>query len=906
MVQLRKPSVVALTESWLKSSLPDSVFTIPGYTLFRSDRVDDRRGGGVCIYVKTSVVNTYKVTVLKESVAGIDGLWLKIKSQAFTVHFATVYRPPSTSQAKDIALLSVIERASQKYENLILTGDFNFPSIDWHNLIVSNSTDSAGSFANMVLSTNLSQLVSRPTRLRHGQQPSLLDLILVNEEDLVSNVEYGAPIGRSDHITLHIKTQFCTSSSPRTLLKSVTTTDYTTLNEILQQTSWNEMYRLDSVETKWQYFLDVVQQAVNRVSRTFQVKCCREKPWIDNTFLERVRIKRKLWDKYGQTSSLQDYRTHRKYSNKLSEDLKTARANYENGLINKGPKSIYKHVRSCLSAKVSVPIVRKNGGDLCGSDEETADQFANYFELCFSQEPSGPLPAVTTPCNHSALNNVLFSEERIRQQITKLKADASPGPDKLSTRLLQACVANLVQPLQHIFQFSFDTATLPSAWLLAACTPIFKKGDKLDVTNYRPVSVLSAGLKIMEKIIVEDITSFALDHNIISGTQHGFLPGRSTVTNVLTCLNDWTLSLDKNIPVDVIYLDLSKAFDRVPKNRLIAKLNHMGISGRLLDWITAYLTDRSFYVKSGHTVSSHKSVLSGVPQGSCLGPILFNLYVSDLSSLLNLNHASYADDIKIYGNPLSDGQLLMHDLRSIETWCSAWLLPLNASKCSVLHLGHNNPHHLYTLCDVPLKSVTSQVDLGITISSDLKWSDHVAVVAKKANTMAYLLSRAFRQLSCDMFAKLFKTYVRPILEYGAVIWSPNLKKDIHCLEGVQRRATRGVRGIRPLAYEERLSHLKLSSLSDRRKRGDLIITYRIIHNHFDSDMDSLYSFNTDERLRGHSLKLSKEKFHTTSRQQFLSNRVFSDWNTLTDEIVTAPTLNAFKNRLDAMLRSEDL
>lgn len=308
----------------------------------------------------------------------------------------------------------------------------------------------------------------------------------------------------------------------------------------------------------------------------------------------------------------------------------------------------------------------------------------------------------------------------------------------------------------------------------------------------------------MEKIILKNLLPFLTINNVIPEQQHGFVPGRSVLTNLLVCVNDWSMCVDSGSSVDVIYLDFSKAFDRVPKRRLLYKLEHFGIRGNLLQWVSSFLTHRTFAVKLGDAYSSRHEVLSGVPQGSVLGPILFLVYVSDLPDLLLSKCCMYADDLKLYADPLTRYDTLQQDLVTISDWCSTWLLPLNVSKCSVLHIGKTNPGLVYYLEGEVIKVVDSQNDLGVIITSDLTWSEHILSVTRRANKLVYLLRKIFQDCSPQTAAKLYRTYVRPILEFAGPVWHPDLVRDSTLLETVQRRFTRLSYGrIRP-TYEERL------------------------------------------------------------------------------------------------------
>ncbi|KAH0820961.1 hypothetical protein GEV33_001830 [Tenebrio molitor] len=318
--------------------------------------------------------------------------------------------------------------------------------------------------------------------------------------------------------------------------------------------------------------------------------------------------------------------------------------------------------------------------------------------------------------------------------------------------------------------------------------------------------------------------------------------------------------VDNGNSVDVLYLDFSKAFDRVPKRRLISKLQHLGISGNLLAWINAFLSERTFCVRVGESYSRPVRVHSGVPQGSVLGPLLFIAYTADLGCILRSPFAMYADDIKVY-NISNQSMALEQDLLAIHDWSCDWLLPLNSDKCGVLHIGNTNPKHIYRINGKELASFDNYRDLGVTVSFDLSWSNHILKITKKANSMLFLLNKVFRKSSPAIFAKLYKTYVRPVLEFANCVWTPVLQRDIQLLESVQRRATRVPFGRSRPQYTARLSLMGIPSLSARRVRGDLLVVFRALSSE-QSPIRHLFTLHEGGRTRGHSLKLLKDSVYS--------------------------------------------
>lgn len=302
-------------------------------------------------------------------------------------------------------------------------------------------------------------------------------------------------------------------------------------------------------------------------------------------------------------------------------------------------------------------------------------------------------------------------------------------------------------------------------------------------------------------------------------------------------------------------------------------------------------------MKIGSFNSMPREVLSGVPQGSVLGPLLFLVYISDLPSGLESTVTSYADDTNCYCSPAMGCGRLQSDIDKIKNWSLDWQMPLNDAKCTVLHLGGTNPGHQYNIGTQRIASVTEQRDLGIVVSKDLKWEKHISSIVKKANSFTYMISRAFVNLSPDMILKIHKSFIRPKLEYAQSVWSPYYIKDIEALERVQRRVTRLSPELRPLPYEGRLERLGLTTLYQRRLRGDLIETYKIISGYYNSSLQ-IFTVSGSQHLRGHTKKLSKEKCSKLLRKNFISNRVVYSWNRLSEDTINSVSVNQFKNRLD--------
>ena len=495
------------------------------------------------------------------------------------------------------------------------------------------------------------------------------------------------------------------------------------------------------------------------------------------------------------------------------------------------------------------------------------------------------------------------------KRLAALNPNKSPGPDGFHPRILKELAQELAQPLAVIFQKSLHEGVLPVDWKEAQVTPLFKKGEKDVPGNYRPVSLTSVVCKVLESIVRERVMGHLTANNLLSGCQHGFVSGRSCTTNLLSTLETWTLMIDEGSSVDAIYLDFAKAFDSVPHERLLKKVEALGIEGDTLQWIRDFLVGRRQRVSVNGSVSDWAAVKSGVPQGSVLGPVLFVAFINDLPGAVSSMCAMYADDTKVHGpvNNSEDGDKLQKDLDALVDWADTWQLRFNADKCKVLHMGKNNEQRCYKMRKhgssdrVTLEKSEIERDLGVQVDKDLRFSQHIETQVNKANRLLGLIRRSYEHLDAESMQLLFVALVRPHLEFGNVVWSPRLEKDKKLVEGVQRRATKIIPGLKDLTYEQRLEKMKLPSMCYRRLRGDLIEVFKYTHNIYKLS-DSLLELESRTNTRGHSYKLKKQRCNTTLRQHFFTQRIVDRWNSLPAEVAEAPSLNAFKNRVDLFMR----
>lgn len=632
----------------------------------------------------------------------------------------------------------------------------------------------------------------------------------------------------------------------------------------------------------------------------------KKNPYVTHQCKTAIKKKHTKWLKFQYCKSDQHYDEYKVARNIVTSELRKSKYCYEKDLAKKiktDSKLFWSYVRSKTRTKTSIGQLETPDGNCTNESSEKAEILNNYFASVFESEGSETLPDFEDR-NFEPLTDIEITQSKVSKAIDKLKPSKSQGPDNIHPKLIKECKESLLEPLEIIFKKSLESSKIPEIWKEGYITAIFKSGPKTKAENYRPISLTSVPGKLLERLIRDEIVKHMEDNSLLSDAQHGFVKGRSCTTQLLELMEELTDALDSNEDIDIIYLDFRKAFDKVPHKRLLKKLWGYGIRGKVYSWVKEFLSDRSQKVVVNGRQSKTAKVTSGIPQGSVLGPILFLVFINDLPDTIIACMKLFADDAKIFGrvNTIRQAETVQTSLNNAVDWARIWKMNYHLKKCKHLHIGNHDINYQYKMEteqeSIIVEKVTTEKDLGVTIDTSLKFSEHINNKVNKANRNVGLIFRTFTFMDPEMFLNLYKSIVRPHLEYAATIWSPMFKKDKVIIENVQRRATRLVKSIQHLSYPERLRSLGLPSLEYRRDRADLIQVYKILHDIDKVDKDKLFTRSTYTSTRGHSLKLFKKRFRLQIRANFFSNRVVENWNSLSEDIVNTPSLNAFKSRLN--------
>jgi len=577
--------------------------------------------------------------------------------------------------------------------------------------------------------------------------------------------------------------------------------DYGAIRNYLHEVNWESVFEDKDVSEMWEIFRDKVTALCEKHVPLKKPNKKVKNIWMTKDTLKEIKKREKAWRRYKSFDSEVNYKKFKVLRNRVVKLIKRDKTAYQKKLFKQfrsNPKRFYGYFRRMQTVKTTVASIRTADGKLTTTDQETAETLCDYFGEVFTKEDTWKQDGITPVANSL---EILITEELILKALTKLKVDKSPGPDNIHPMVLREAATEVVEPLTMIFRKSLSQGELPEDWRKANISPIHKKGPKDEAGNYRPVSLTSVVCKLLETVVKEQMVAFLDERCVVSQKQHGFVKGRSCLTNLLEVFEHWTRCLDEGYGVDVIYLDYRKAFDTVPHQRLITKLRSMGFGCCLMKWIESFLSNRVMRVSVNGQHSPWSMVVSGVPQGSVLGPLLFLLYVNDLPDHIKTNIRMFADDTKIWTRltGAQDAAKLQEDLDMLSDWSARWLLKFNPQKCKLMHLRHNMDTKYHITQDNQewnIQSTQQEKDLGVLTSSDMAVSHQCMEAASRANRVLGMVRRQFKVLDKESFMIIYKGYVRPHLEYAIQAWSPYLRRDIECLEKIQRRATKLVEGFR--------------------------------------------------------------------------------------------------------------
>ena len=918
-------NLVAITETWLNSDIGDNELLPPNYVVYRKDRDEtcvNRRGGGVLI----GIDNRYTSKRLYNLEPQCEILVCEIVSdRSPKIAIVLCYRPPCFDKMNFVQEINAtLARVSMQYQHICMLGDFNFPNIDWSSVNNSNSSAEA-MFVDLMDSYSLEQINSVPSNV-HG---SVLDLVFTNSSELYSSVcayesvKDSEPIINTDHTIL---TFDVTIYPKRNKLGNRTVFNYKKANYAMiadrleEQDLCDVVRNCNDINQAWNKWLLSVNKVIADLVPKVSVRNNNFPPWCDAEAIHFIKKKQKLWRRAKKCNRKRVWSKLRRLRRKVKSLLKTKYDLYIRSLgdncVN-NPKKFWSFFHA-KSRGNSMPSTMRLDGRNLTDPLEKANGFNDYFSSVFSQGLSVPSSAIVS----DDCANIYLNSKHVLAVLSKLDVNKAVGPDNISPYFLKQCRHILAPSLCIIFNKSLQYGKLPSAWKCANVTPVFKKGERHSIDNYRPISLLSVVSKVMERCIHDIIYPKVQDH--IHELQHGFCKGKSCTSQLLQVYHEIGSVLDSGGRVDVAYLDFSRAFDSVSHSLLIKKLvTQYGFRGNLLKWLNDYLSNRKQRVIIDSVASDWKPVTSGVPQGSILGPLMFLLFINDMPLVTSsCTTALFADDAKCFKEikSVNDCIKLQNDLTNLYKWSKDWGMSFNLNKCKILSITRSriNVNYSYVVNDTVLGHVGTFKDLGVVVDCKLNWSIHIQSIVSKTRKVCNLIKRSVGFTAPSIVKlQLYKGLCRSNLEYSSQLWSPHVIKDIKRIESVQRNMTKYIIGSHShmdnLSYTDRCIKLELLPLSYRREIADLVHMFKYLCGMTNVTYSDVVQFSTPrEGLRSASdpLCLTNNFARTENFKCSYFMRIVRLWNSLPFTIRSSVNVASFKDELTKLyffkMRSYDV
>ena len=910
LLESTNADIILGTETFLRPDIYNSEIFPPHFNVYRRDR-PHQAYGGVLVAAKTSLIS-HQIPTNSNSEAVLISIQTQNKNCNLIV--GALYRPPNqTSDEYTNSLTDVMKLACRSPRDVVwLGGDFNLPDINWESMSIERCqyTKSMNS-SYLETINNLGLVQTNHTPTRNG---AILDIFLTNRPSLTTRTTTLPALSDHDVVMSDFTIQPAkTKNVPRTVYiwKKA---NVEAMKEEIRTFSENLLEESENNESAEIIRSKIHTKLSNVLNDHVPMKSCSTKfhqPWVNTDMKRLSRRKDRAWKKAKATDKTADWNRFNTLQKESRRAGRKAYAIYIKGMVSEedgARKKLWRFMKSKKSDSMGVAPLKK-AGLVYSNPSEKANILNEQFCSVFTEEDMNSMPDLgESP--HPDMPDIQVTVQGVHKLLKNLNPSKAAGPDNIPCRLLVLVAQEIAPALTLLFNRSLQTGETPAAWRHATVQPVFKKSDRSQACNYRPISLTSVCCKMLEHIVRSAVTSHFDQNNILVDAQHGFRKMRSCETQLILTVEDLAKNMDQGGQSDAILLDFSKAFDVVPHRRLLLKLHHLGIRGQALKWIESFLSNRTQQVAVEGQLSDVGKVTSGVPQGSVLGPTLFLAYINDLNEGIQSIVKLFADDTMLYRAIKSalDTRILQEDLSRLETWETKWQMSFNASKCLVLSITKKKKpiSHDYQLHGETLQNVDSAKYLGVELTKNLSWGKHVQSITNKANKTSAFVYRNLRGSPRSVQSACYKTLVRPTLEYASPVWDPHQQNLTTDIEKVQRRAARRICGdFRPTTSASALvAKLELPTLKERRTIAKATMMYKVMTGLVDvvPKSGTLTPALRQRRGQEHALQIPSSRTDTHLYSFFPS--AIRLWNSIPHEATRASTPETFKTLVEGWLKGQ--